>query len=138
MTAIMSIRPRFGGYAKAAAFRLFSTPHGMAYTKILILVDDYVDPFQLEQVMWALSTKVKPDKDITIIENCTGIPLDPTSIPAGMQSKVIIDATTPAEPDTNPRTVELLENPKGTAQWMSVLTSLLTGNRHIKNREEKQ
>lgn len=127
MTAIMSVKPRFGGYAKAAAFRLFSTPHGMAYTKNLILVDDYVDPFNLEQVMWALSTKVKPDKDITVIENCTGIPLDPTSFPAGMQSKVIIDATTPVEPDVNPRTAELLENPQGTDQWSAYIASLLQG-----------
>ena len=71
-----------------------STPHGMPYTKIVIVVDEYVDPFNLEQVMWAMASRVKPDKDVAIIPNCPGMPLDPSSYPAGMHTKMIIDATT--------------------------------------------
>ncbi|MDQ0204304.1 3-polyprenyl-4-hydroxybenzoate decarboxylase [Pectinatus haikarae] len=60
----MSTKSRFGGYDKAVAMRLLSTPHGMSYTKIVIIVDEFVDPFDLKQVMWALTTRVRPDKDV--------------------------------------------------------------------------
>ena len=41
-----------------------TTPHGLGYTKVVIVVDEDVDPFDLPQVMWALSTKVNPASDL--------------------------------------------------------------------------
>lgn len=122
---IVSIKPRYGGHAKGAAMRLLSTPHGMPYTKILIMVDDFVDPFNLEQVMWALTTRVLPSKDVTMIENAAGMPLDPSSYPAGMTTKLIIDATTPVAPEPNPRPVELLKDPAGTEKWSGIIRDML-------------
>ena len=57
---IISVKSRYGGFAKSAAFRLLSTPHGAAYAKIIFLVDEFVDPFNLEQVMWFLLFKTAP------------------------------------------------------------------------------
>lgn len=114
---IISVKSRYGGFAKSAAFRLLCTPHGTAYAKIIILVDEYVDPFDLDQVMWALTTRVKPTKDVSIIQNCAGMPLDPSSYPAGMHDKLIIDATTPVDPEPNPRPVELLKPSPATPKW---------------------
>ncbi|MBW8382813.1 MAG: UbiD family decarboxylase, partial [Youngiibacter sp.] len=125
MGVIISTKVRYGGYGKGVAFRLLSTPHGMPYTKIVIIVDEFVDPFNLEQVMWALTTRVKPDKDVSLIENCPGKPLDPSSFPAGMHTKMIIDATTPVAPEPNPRETQLLEKPVGSEKWDSVLRDLL-------------
>lgn len=124
---IMSIKSRYGGYAKGAAMRLLSTPHGMPYSKIIILVDEFVDPFNLEQVMWALTTRVLPHKDVTMIENAAGMPLDPSSFPAGMTTKLIIDATTPVAPEPNPRPVELLKDPVGTEKWVGIIRDMLKG-----------
>lgn len=121
---IMSIKPRYGGHAKGAAMRLLSTPHGMPYSKVVILVDEFVDPFNLEQVMWALTTRVLPHKDVTLIQNAAGMPLDPSSFPAGMTTKLIIDATTPVAPEPNPRPVELLKDPVDTEKWMGILNGL--------------
>ena len=121
---IISTKCRFGGYGKSVAFRLLSTPHGMPYSKIVIVVDEFVDPFNLEQVMWAITTRVKPDKDVSIIENCPGMPLDPSSYPAGMHSKLIIDATTPVAPEPTPREVELLMPPEKTEYWEKKLKEL--------------
>ena len=115
--AIISTKCRYGGYGKGIAFRLLSTPHGMPYTKVVIVVDEFVDPFNLEQVMWAIASRVKPSKDVAIIPNCPGMPLDPSSNPAGMHDKLIIDATTPVDPEPNPRSVELLNPPALTAEW---------------------
>ena len=121
---VISTKSRFGGYGKAVAMRLLSTPHGMPYSKIVIVVDEFVDPFNLEQVMWALTTRVRPDKDVVLIPNAPGMPLDPSSEPAGMHSKLIIDATTPVAPD-KARETELLEVPEKTDFWSDYLKNAL-------------
>lgn len=122
---IISTRCRYGGYGKGVAFRLLSTPHGMPYSKIVIVVDEFVDPFNLEQVMWALTTRVKPSKDVVVIPNCPGMPLDPSSNPAGMHDKLIIDATTPVDPEPNPRAVELLKPSPATPKWEAYIKKML-------------
>lgn len=122
---IVSTRCRYGGYGKGVAFRLLSTPHGMPYTKIVIVVDEFVDPFNLEQVMWAMTTRVKPSKDVVVIPNCPGMPLDPSSNPAGMHDKLIIDATTPVPPEPNPRETQLLTPPVGSEKWEDKIRALM-------------
>ena len=112
LTTIVSTRNRFGGYAKSVAFRLASTPHGISYCKNIILVDEDVDPFNLEQVMWSLSCRVRAEKDVIVIPNTPGMPLDPTSYPAGMGNKFIIDATVPTDPDGLLRDTRLIDNPE--------------------------
>ena len=124
MGVIISTKCRYGGYGKGVAFRLLSTPHGMPYSKVVIVVDEFVDPFNLEQVMWALTTRVQPSKDVAIIPNCPGMPLDPSSVPAGMHSKLIIDATTPVAPEPNPREVELLNPSPATGKWEEIIQKL--------------
>jgi UbiD family decarboxylase len=109
LTVIVATANRFGGYAKSVAFRLASTPHGISYAKNIILVDADVDPFDFTSVMTALSTRVRADKDVAIITNTPGMPLDPSSEPPGMGNKLIIDATTPAPPDTMMREVRMID-----------------------------
>lgn len=128
---VISTKSRFGGYGKAVAMRLLSTPHGMPYSKIVIVVDEFVDPFNLEQVMWALTTRVRPDKDVVLIPNAPGMPLDPSSEPAGMHTKLIIDATTPVAPD-KARETELLEVPEKTDFWSDYLKNALRDIRRNK------
>lgn len=127
---IISVKSRYGGFAKSAAFRLLSTPHGTAYAKIIILVDEFVDPFNLEQVMWALTTRVKPSKDVSVIQNCAGMPLDPSSYPAGMHDKLIIDATTPVPPEPNPRSVELLKPSPATPKWEAMFRDFMANQKN--------
>ena len=104
--------------------KLLTTPHGLAYNKIIIVVDDFVDPFNLEQVMWAMTTRVDPLKDVAIIPNCPGMPLDPSSNPPGMHNKMIIDATTPKAPEAVTRETELLTAPGGTKVWEETIANL--------------
>ncbi len=126
---IISTKVRLGGMGKAVAFRLLSTPHGMPYSKVIIVVDEFVDPFNLEQVMWALTTRVRPAKDVAVIDNCPGMPLDPSSVPAGMHSKLIIDATTPVAPEPNPRETALLDVPDQAPEWEEKIRQLVAGLR---------
>src|SRR5258708_38209444 len=59
LVVVISTKRRIGGFARTVGMRCMTTPHGLGYAKIVIVVDETVDPFDLKQVMWALSTKVK-------------------------------------------------------------------------------
>jgi UbiD family decarboxylase len=59
---------------------------------MVIMVDEDVDPFNLPQVMWALSSKVNPAGDWCSCRY-VGLELDPGSSPAGITDKLIIDTT---------------------------------------------
>jgi hypothetical protein len=69
LVVIVSTRCRYGGFAKSVGMRVLSTPHGLGYAKIVIVVDENVDPFDLNQVMWAISVKVNPAADVMILPN---------------------------------------------------------------------
>lgn len=125
LVTIIATKQRYGGFAKAVGMRAMSTPHGLGYCKVVILVDAEVDPFNLPQVMWAVSTKVQPQRDVTIIAGLSVVPLDPGSQPAGMTDKMIIDATTPIAPDVRGHYHQPLEAPIGTQQWEQRLAQLL-------------
>lgn len=122
---IISTGVRFGGFGKTVAMKALTTPHGLAYNKIVIVVDDFVDPFNLDQVMWKLTVGVDPLKDVVIIPNCPGMPLDPSSNPPGMHNKIIIDATTPKSPESVTRETELLTAPAGAKVWEETIANLL-------------
>lgn len=124
LTTIVATDNRLGGYAKSVAMRLCSTPHGIGYCKNIILVDGDVDPFDLNQVMWALSTRLRPDKDVIVIPHMPGMPLDPASEPPGMSGKVIIDATTPVAPEPVLREVRMVDRIVQSEHYRKVLEKL--------------
>ncbi len=67
------------------------------YTKYVIVVDDDVDIFNINDVMWALATRMRAEKDIVFIPGAKGAILDPTSDPETFTlTKMGIDATRPA------------------------------------------
>jgi 2,5-furandicarboxylate decarboxylase 1 len=76
------------------------------YTKHVIVVDDDVDIFDTNDVMWAIATRVRPDKDIFFIPGVKAAILDPTSDPENFTvTKIGIDATRPAGRDFAERLV---------------------------------
>ena len=125
LVLIVSTRTRYGGFAKAVGLRVLSTPHGLGYAKIIIVVDADVDPFDLKQVMWAMSVKVNPTGDIITVPNLPENLLDPAGQPNGMVTKMIIDATTPIAPDIRGDYGEELDKPQGTEAWRQKLTAML-------------
>lgn len=124
LTVIIATDQRLGGYAKSVAFRLFSTPHGISYCKTCILVDGNVDPFDLNQVMWAMSTRLRGSKDVMVIEPTPGMPLDPSSEPPGMGCKIIIDCTTPFGAEPKLRDTMLVDNIPEAADMQKILTEM--------------
>lgn len=70
------------------------------YAKYVIVVDDDVDIFDMNDIMWALATRVKAEKDIVLIPGAKGAILDPTSDPETFTlTKMGIDATRPSGRD---------------------------------------
>ena len=102
-----------------------TTPHGLGYAKIVILVDETVDPFDMKQVMWAVSTKVNPAGDVTILPNLGIDLLDPASEPPGISHRMIIDATTPVPPDRRGSFGQELDSPQQTDEWRKKLSAML-------------
>ncbi|RCG30857.1 UbiD family decarboxylase [Sphaerisporangium album] len=125
LLGIISVRQRFGGFAKAVGLRAMTVPHGLAYCKVIIMVDDTVDPFNLPQVMWALSVYYHPFYDTVIVPNVSVLALDPSSEPAGITHKIVLDATTPAPPETRGHYTQLVADPEGTAEWEDIIRRLL-------------
>lgn len=125
LAVIISTKKRYGGFAKAVGMRAMTTPHGLGYVAQVILVDEDVDPFNLPQVMWAMSAKVNPKDDVVIIPNLSVLELAPAADPAGITSKMIIDATTPVAPDVRGNFSTPAKDLPETAEWAVRLQSLL-------------
>jgi UbiD family decarboxylase len=87
-TAYVSIRKTEEGQAKTAGLQaLAHVPNLYA----VVVVDQDIDPFDEEQVLWAINFQVEPRRDITLIENMRA-PNDPRALGS---ARVIIDATRP-------------------------------------------
>ena len=108
---------------------VLTTPHGLGYAKVVIVVDADVDPFNLNQVMWAISVRANPAGDVMILPNLAENLLDPAGEPNGMAHKMIIDATTPIAPDHRGDYGEVLDAPETTDAWRPKLQRLLAGLR---------
>jgi vanillate/4-hydroxybenzoate decarboxylase subunit C len=112
LTAIISVRNRMSGFAKSVAMRALGTPHGVMYLKNIILVDDFVDPFDLNEVMWALSTRTRAN-DIIVLPNMPMVPIDPAAEVPGKGHRLIIDATSFMAPDNLGADPHLVTRPGG-------------------------
>ena len=97
--AVVSLKKQYPGHAKRVMFGVWSFLRQFMYTKIIVVTDDDVDIRDWKDVIWALTTRVDPARDASIIENTPIDYLDFASPVAGLGSKMGIDATNkwPAE-----------------------------------------
>ena len=95
----VSIEQRYAGHARQVG-HLAATVHAGAYLgRYVIVVDEDIDVMDLNDVVWAMSTRSDPVESIDIIKRAWSGPLDPR-IPKdrkGHSSRAIIDATRPFE-----------------------------------------
>jgi UbiD family decarboxylase len=91
--AFISMKKTSAGEPQQAIMAALGTEF---YTKYVIVVDDDVDVFNLADVMWAVATRVRAEKDIVFIPGAKGAILDPTSDAEDFTlTKMGIDATKP-------------------------------------------
>lgn len=96
---IVAIRQRYPGHAKQAALVASQCRAGAYLGRYVIVVDEDVDIYDTEEVLWALCTRGDPERSIDILHRCWSGPLDP-AVPKdrkGFNSRAILDGTRPFE-----------------------------------------
>jgi 4-hydroxy-3-polyprenylbenzoate decarboxylase len=99
--AIISMRKSYPGHAKRLMFGLWSFLRQFMYTKFIVVTDEDVDIRRWDEVVWAITTRVDPVRDTTLVGNTPIDYLDFASPVSGLGGKMGLDATNkwPGETD---------------------------------------
>jgi 4-hydroxy-3-polyprenylbenzoate decarboxylase len=91
--ACVSMKKQYPGHAKRVMFGIWSFLRQFMYTKFVIVTDEDIDVRDWKDVIWAVSTRMDPARDCTLIENTPIDYLDFASPVSGLGSKIGLDAT---------------------------------------------
>ncbi len=99
--AVVSMKKQYPGHAKRVMFGVWSFLRQFMYTKFVIVTDDDVNVRDWNDVIWAMTTRMDPSRDTTLVENTPIDYLDFASPVSGLGSKMGMDATNklPGETD---------------------------------------
>jgi 4-hydroxy-3-polyprenylbenzoate decarboxylase len=122
----VAIKQQYGGHSKQAGL-IASQCHAGAYAnRVVVVVDDDIDPADMDQVVWAICTRFEPREGIEILRGCWSTVLDPMAYGSDdpRNARVVIDACKPwSRRDTFPivaRSSKELDA-KIRAKWAHVL-----------------
>ena len=90
--AYISISKRAPGQAKNAICAAFAAD---MLLKHVVIVDDDIDVFDEERVLWAVANRFQADRGLVVISDAQGSELDPSAGPGGINAKMGLDATKP-------------------------------------------
>ncbi len=99
--AIVSMKKQYPGHTKRVMMGVWSFLRQFMYTKFVIVVDDDIDTRDWKDVIWAMTTRMDPARDTTLIENTPIDYLDFASPVSGLGSKMGMDATNKWEGETS-------------------------------------
>ena len=99
--AVISMKKQYPGHAKRVMLGTWSFLRQFMYTKFVIVVDDDVNVRDWQDVIWAMTTRMDPARDLTLLENTPIDYLDFASPVSGLGSKVGFDATNKWPGETN-------------------------------------
>ncbi|MEI6145991.1 MAG: 4-hydroxy-3-polyprenylbenzoate decarboxylase [Methylococcales bacterium] len=99
--AVISMKKQYAGHAKRVMLGTWSYLRQFMYTKFVIVVDEDIDVRNWQDVIWAITTRMDPARDLTILENTPIDYLDFASPVSGLGSKVGFDATNKWPGETN-------------------------------------
>ncbi|WP_018936437.1 4-hydroxy-3-polyprenylbenzoate decarboxylase [Thioalkalivibrio sp. ALJ24] len=91
--AVVSMRKQYPGHAKRVMMGVWSFLRQFMYTKFVIVVDEDVNTRDWKDVIWAITTRMDPVRDTTLVENTPIDYLDFASPVSGLGSKMGLDAT---------------------------------------------
>ena len=99
MFNVVAIKQRYAGHARQAGHILSQCGVGAYMSRYSVVVDDDIDPSNLQEVMWAVATRTDPSIDIDIIQRGLGSKNDPMFVAyrydAPFSAKAVIDACRP-------------------------------------------
>jgi 4-hydroxy-3-polyprenylbenzoate decarboxylase len=113
--AIISIDKAYPGQARRAALAFWSALPQFTYTKFVIVVDKNINIRDPRQVVWAITSKVDPVRDVFILPETPFDTLDFASEKIGLGGRMGIDATTKIPPETDHEWGAPLESDSDTA-----------------------
>ena len=99
--AVVSMKKQYPGHAKRVMMGVWSFLRQFMYTKFIIVVDDDVDVRDWNDVIWAITTRMDPIRDTTLVDNTPIDYLDFASPVSGLGSKMGMDATNKLSGETN-------------------------------------
>jgi 4-hydroxy-3-polyprenylbenzoate decarboxylase len=99
--AVVSMKKQYAGHAKRVMLGVWSFLRQFMYTKFVIVTDEDVNVRDWQDVIWAMTTRMDPGRDTTIIENTPIDYLDFASPVSGLGSKIGFDATNKWPGETN-------------------------------------
>lgn len=117
--AIISIDKAYPGQAKRAALAFWSALPQFTYTKFVIVVDKSINIRDPRQVVWAISSKVDPVRDVFILPETPFDTLDFASEKIGLGGRMGIDATTKIPPETDHEWGAVLESDPDIAETVT-------------------
>ncbi|MGD2118171.1 MAG: 4-hydroxy-3-polyprenylbenzoate decarboxylase [Chromatiales bacterium] len=91
--AVVSMKKQYPGHAKRVMFGVWSFLRQFMYTKFVIVTDEDVNVRDWSDVIWAMTTRMDPARDTTIVENTPIDYLDFASPVSGLGGKIGFDAT---------------------------------------------
>jgi 4-hydroxy-3-polyprenylbenzoate decarboxylase len=91
--ALISIKKAYPGHAKRVMFGLWSFLRQFMYTKFIVVTDDDVNIRDWKEVVWAITTRVDPVRDTTLVDSTPIDYLDFASPTSGLGGKMGLDAT---------------------------------------------
>lgn len=123
--AVISMKKAYAGHAKRVMMATWSYLRQFMYTKFVIVIDDDINARDWKDVMWALSTRMDPVRDIVTVENTPIDYLDFASPVSGLGGKLGLDATNKLPGETSRewgRKIEMDEDivQKVTERWESL------------------
>jgi 4-hydroxy-3-polyprenylbenzoate decarboxylase len=127
---VVSLKQRYHGHAQQAGIAALGCRAGNYHGRFVVVVDEDIDPADLGEVVWAISTRCDPKSDMTVIDNCWSTLLDPVIPPDRKEardlvsSRAILNACRPYAwkdqfPPVNAISAELRK--KIEEKWKSVL-----------------
>ena len=99
--AVVSMKKQYPGHAKRVMMGVWSFLRQFMYTKFIIVVDNDVDVRNWNDVIWAITTRMDPIRDTTLVDNTPIDYLDFASPVSGLGSKMGMDATNKLPGETN-------------------------------------
>lgn len=100
---VVSIEQQYPGHSTQAGMQAISLPSGVWEGRFTVIVDDDIDAYDRDEILWAITSRCDPDEDIQIVTDCVSSHLNPRMPPAQKEagdltnSRAILDATRPYE-----------------------------------------
>ncbi|HZT07986.1 MAG TPA: UbiD family decarboxylase [Chloroflexota bacterium] len=133
LMVVIALRQRYAGHARQALLAAAGLRSGASMYSTYVAVDDDIDPSNMRDVLWALCTRVNPDRALQVIPSAWTSDLDPRLTPVQKESgdftigRTLIDACRPfawreSFPDSNVFSAD--ERADVSARWRSLIEEL--------------